>query len=162
MVVMTFVTRTAGLRWIPANPLQDARDRARSGFLSQSPPAGCWIPPYIQGDISSLLDQWTKLLTSSGIAQEDYKKNPQAVLEVLEFYANHQKCKNEEVAGIRQPMIDSGGKSSVGPPRLKVGTGLAGTGTETLPPGLSQARDHQSGGVSPSLLRDTRATPPTA
>lgn len=36
-------------------------------------------------------DQWSKLLTKSAITREDYAKDPQAVLDVLEFYTDHQK-----------------------------------------------------------------------
>ena len=36
-------------------------------------------------------EQWTKLLNKSAITREDYAKDPQAVLEVLEFYTDHQK-----------------------------------------------------------------------
>lgn len=38
-----------------------------------------------------LPEQWTRLLTSSAITKEDYAKNPQAVLDVLEFYTDIQK-----------------------------------------------------------------------
>lgn len=37
-----------------------------------------------------------RLLTSSAITREDYAKNPQAVLDVLEFYTDHQKREYEE------------------------------------------------------------------
>ncbi|CAG8531022.1 15405_t:CDS:2, partial [Racocetra fulgida] len=40
-------------------------------------------------------EQWTKLLTSSAITKEDYAKNPQAVLDVLEFYTENQKREQE-------------------------------------------------------------------
>lgn len=41
-------------------------------------------------------EQWAKLLTSSAITKEDYEKNPQAVLDVLEFYTENQKREREE------------------------------------------------------------------
>ena len=37
-----------------------------------------------------------KLLTASAITKEDYAKNPQAVLDVLEFYTENQKREREE------------------------------------------------------------------
>ena len=43
-----------------------------------------------------LPEQWHKLLTNSAITQEDYAKNPQAVLDVLEFYTDHQRREIEE------------------------------------------------------------------
>lgn len=50
--------------------------------------------PLIQG----LPDQWNKLLTKSAITREDYQKDPQAVLDVLEFYTDHQKQREIEEA----------------------------------------------------------------
>jgi hypothetical protein len=42
-------------------------------------------------------EQWSKLLTKSAITKEDYAKDPQAVLEVLEFYTDHQKREIEDL-----------------------------------------------------------------
>ena len=42
-------------------------------------------------------EQWSKLLSKSAITLEDYQRNPQAVLEVLEFYTDHQKREMEEL-----------------------------------------------------------------
>jgi serine/threonine-protein kinase CLA4 len=41
------------------------------------------------GGFVGLPVEWEKLLTASAITKEDYKKNPQAVIEVLEFYSDH-------------------------------------------------------------------------
>lgn len=41
-------------------------------------------------------DQWTQLLKGSAITAEDAAKNPQAVLDVLEFYTEQTKRENEE------------------------------------------------------------------
>lgn len=41
------------------------------------------------GGFVGLPQEWEKLLTTSAITKEDYKKNPQAVIEVLEFYSEH-------------------------------------------------------------------------
>jgi hypothetical protein len=43
-------------------------------------------------------EQWSKLLTKSAITKEDYAKDPQAVLEVLEFYTDHQKREIEDLS----------------------------------------------------------------
>ncbi|KAJ5095109.1 hypothetical protein N7532_007400 [Penicillium argentinense] len=40
------------------------------------------------GAFVGLPPEWEKLLTASAITKEDYKKNPQAVIEVLEFYSD--------------------------------------------------------------------------
>ncbi|KAK9762280.1 Protein kinase, variant 2 [Basidiobolus ranarum] len=45
----------------------------------------------ITGAFTGLPDVWMKLLQSSAITKEDYSKNPQAVLDVLEFYTENQK-----------------------------------------------------------------------
>lgn len=92
-----------------------------------------------------LPDQWTKLLTSSAITREDYAKNPQAVLEVLEFYTDHQKRENEEISSIPSSRMDSSSSQvngPSGPPRFQAGTGLAGAAPP--PPGPPQIRTQQS------------------
>ncbi|KAF9814629.1 hypothetical protein IEO21_04992 [Rhodonia placenta] len=62
----------------------------------------------VSGAFTGLPDAWSKLLTKSAITREDYAKDPQAVLDVLEFYTDHQKREMEELASY--------------------GTGLGGTG----------------------------------
>ncbi|KAL1926385.1 hypothetical protein VTP01DRAFT_5906 [Rhizomucor pusillus] len=48
------------------------------------------------GAFIGMPDQWTKLLKGSGITQEDAAKNPQAVLDVLEFYTEQTKREAEQ------------------------------------------------------------------
>ncbi|KAH6890934.1 STE/STE20/PAKA protein kinase [Coprinopsis sp. MPI-PUGE-AT-0042] len=94
----------------------------------------------VSGAFTGLPEQWSKLLTKSAITREDYAKDPQAVLDVLEFYTDRQKQELEDL--------------SIGAPaRFNAGTGLgglkAGSGgseirplpkrTETSPPGLTGA-----------------------
>ncbi|WFD03391.1 non-specific serine/threonine protein kinase [Malassezia obtusa] len=45
----------------------------------------------VSGSFTGLPEQWMRLLTKSAITKEDYAKNPQAVLDVLEFYTDIQK-----------------------------------------------------------------------
>lgn len=45
----------------------------------------------ISRDFTGLPDAWSKLLSASAITKEDFAKNPQAVIEVLEFYSEQQK-----------------------------------------------------------------------
>ncbi|KAG8908959.1 Protein kinase [Tulasnella sp. 403] len=87
----------------------------------------------ISGAFTGLPEQWTRLLTSSAITREDYAKNPQAVLDVLEFYTDHQKREYEEYG-----IIPNGGGTSppaavatrayppTEPARFGAGTGLGG------------------------------------
>ena len=53
-------------------------------------------PNFFQG----MPEQWSKLLTKSAITKEDYAKDPQAVLEVLEFYTDHQREADDMSLGI--------------------------------------------------------------
>lgn len=48
------------------------------------------------GMFTGLPEQWSSLLTQSNISKEDYARNPQAVLDVLEFYTQQQKKGNVE------------------------------------------------------------------
>ncbi|KAF9190346.1 Protein kinase [Haplosporangium sp. Z 767] len=48
------------------------------------------------GNFSGMPETWAKLLTGSAITKEDYANNPQAVLEVLEFYTDQTKRNEEE------------------------------------------------------------------
>ncbi|KAI8982356.1 kinase-like domain-containing protein [Mycotypha africana] len=48
------------------------------------------------GAFTGLPDQWTKLLKGSAITAEDAAKNPQAVLDVLEFYTEQTRKEAEE------------------------------------------------------------------
>ena len=42
----------------------------------------------LNGSFVGLPTEWERLLTASAITKEDYKKHPQAVIEVLEFYSD--------------------------------------------------------------------------
>ncbi|KAJ7468514.1 Pkinase-domain-containing protein [Mycena latifolia] len=72
----------------------------------------------VSGAFTGMPDQWSKLLTKSAITREDYAKDPQAVLDVLEFYTDHQKRELE-----REREMDTGA-----PARFNAGTGLGGIG----------------------------------
>ncbi|RCI05751.1 Protein kinase, partial [Rhizopus stolonifer] len=50
----------------------------------------------VTGAFTGMPDQWTKLLKGSAITAEDAAKNPQAVLDVLEFYTEQTKREAEE------------------------------------------------------------------
>ncbi|KAG6848441.1 hypothetical protein H0H93_016921 [Arthromyces matolae] len=93
-------------------------------------------------------EQWTKLLTKSAITREDYAKNPQAVLEVLEFYTDHQKRELEDLGTLFNLSISESKKYLTHPPsipgapaRFNAGTGLGG---------ISKGGSSTSGTASPS------------
>lgn len=82
----------------------------------------------VNGSFVGLPPEWERLLTSSAITKEDFKKNPQAVIEVLEFYShNHQTEQSEDYASQTSPSGMSqksnmsygqgGGGASIAPPR---------------------------------------------
>src|ERR1700676_2187475 len=103
-------------------------------------------------------EQWSKLLTKSAITREDYAKDPQAVLEVLEFYTDHQKRQLEQTDMTSVSRSTSSGTSSgyssdsTGPPaRFNAGTGLAGASLSKISSPLSDSR--------PPMMRQDSAPP---
>ncbi|CAN6620195.1 serine/threonine-protein kinase Cla4p [Trichomonascus vanleenenianus] len=50
----------------------------------------------VTGDFTGLPEAWSKLLSASAITHEDYAKNPEAVIEVLEFYSDIQNKSSQE------------------------------------------------------------------
>ncbi|KAF9039997.1 kinase-like domain-containing protein [Panaeolus papilionaceus] len=69
----------------------------------------------LSGAFTGMPEQWSKLLTKSAITREDYARDPQAVLDVLEFYTDHQKREKE-----------MGDMSLGAPARFNAGTGFGG------------------------------------
>jgi hypothetical protein len=77
------------------------------------------------GAFVGLPPEWEKLLTASAITKEDYKKNPQAVIEVLEFYSDIKMREQnpQYYAGISSPAngqakpYGSSVGNSIAPPR---------------------------------------------
>lgn len=76
------------------------------------------------GAFVGLPTEWEKLLTASAITKEDYKKNPQAVIEVLEFYSdikmreqNPQYFPGASGAAAPAQSLQMRGNNSVAPPR---------------------------------------------
>ncbi|OBZ74620.1 Serine/threonine-protein kinase CLA4 [Grifola frondosa] len=99
----------------------------------------------VSGAFTGLPDAWSKLLTKSAITREDYAKDPQAVLDVLEFYTDHQKREMEEL-GYGSTLTPRTGASSLSPypetssaPRFNAGTGLGGAGMDNGLNGTSAA-----------------------
>ncbi|POY70090.1 hypothetical protein BMF94_6910 [Rhodotorula taiwanensis] len=90
----------------------------------------------VSGAFTGLPEQWTRLLTSSAITKEDYAKNPQAVLDVLEFYTDIQKRERDDYGM---------GVTSMG--MTDVGAALP-TAQRSLPPGAIGAKDPRGYGTS--------------
>jgi protein-serine/threonine kinase len=62
-----------------------------------------------KGSFTGLPDNWSRLLESSNITKEEQAQNPQAVLDVVEFYVKNWM---PDVAGLKK----TGSKSKLGPP----------------------------------------------
>ncbi|EIM84294.1 Pkinase-domain-containing protein [Stereum hirsutum FP-91666 SS1] len=108
----------------------------------------------VSGAFTGMPEQWSKLLTKSAITREDYQRDPQAVLDVLEFYTDHQKREMEEMG--LSPATRMGATGA--PARFNAGTGLAGTGTSSKLPPLPETPDAPS---RPSISRADTSTPGT-
>lgn len=90
----------------------------------------------VSGAFTGMPDQWSKLLTKSNITKDDYAKDPQAVLDVLEFYTDRQKRGEiEELTrggGLGRtppggpPGLHPYATANESPARFNAGTGLAG------------------------------------
>ncbi|GAA5845412.1 hypothetical protein JCM11251_005066 [Rhodosporidiobolus azoricus] len=136
----------------------------------------------VSGAFTGLPEQWTRLLTSSAITKEDYAKNPQAVLDVLEFYTDIHKRERDDfgLGSTAMGMADvthglanvTGSQSSpLSPVRFGAGTGLGGQPPMApSPPTLaaspsfarhpaSTGRDQQSTVLPTSSYTSTAASP---
>ncbi|KAJ5643038.1 Serine/threonine-protein kinase CLA4 [Penicillium longicatenatum] len=90
------------------------------------------------GAFVGLPPEWEKLLTASAITKEDYKKNPQAVIEVLEFYSDiKMREQNPQYYG---GMNGSSGSPNKMPTSTSVGSGIAPP--RPAPPGPMQRLDN--------------------
>ncbi|SDA02377.1 BZ3501_MvSof-1269-A2-R1_Chr12-3g03567 [Microbotryum saponariae] len=117
----------------------------------------------VSGAFTGLPEQWTRLLTSSAITKEDYAKNPQAVLDVLEFYTDIQKRERDEfgMGSISMGMVDMADPllSSTASPVAARGTGTIAT----APPARFDAGTDYAGqrndSLSPAVARSSSADP---
>jgi hypothetical protein len=120
-------------------------------------------------------ETWQKLLTKSAITREDYAKDPQAVLDVLEFYTDHKKREMEELGLYPNSRQGSGpspstlSPSTLSPysqtssaPRFNAGTGLGGIGKPSLDSRPQIRRQESAPGAmdSDSDQRGTQTTLP--
>lgn len=107
-------------------------------------------------------------MTSSAITREDYAKNPQAVLDVLEFYTDHQKREYEDygaapASNAPKPLASSStsrGYQPSEPTRFEAGTGLAGMrdGGEGGPNALAPKSGPSLAPPRPSIPRQDTAS----
>ncbi|GJN93878.1 hypothetical protein Rhopal_006937-T1 [Rhodotorula paludigena] len=114
----------------------------------------------VSGAFTGLPEQWTRLLTSSAITKEDYAKNPQAVLDVLEFYTDIQTRERDDfgLGATSMGMTDVG--SALPSPALPRHTYLP---SSTSSPAQRAAGPHLKPlltSASRSNLRDPPSAPP--
>ncbi|GAA5918895.1 hypothetical protein JCM6882_003368 [Rhodosporidiobolus microsporus] len=116
----------------------------------------------VSGAFTGLPEQWTRLLTSSAITKEDYAKNPQAVLDVLEFYTDIHKRERDDfgLGATGMGMVDvaatlpnstAPGPPAIPPVRFGAGTGLGGHASQFVRPTLSASSSNGSPASSPSI-----------
>lgn len=97
----------------------------------------------ISGAFTGLPEQWTRLLTTSAITKEDYAKNPQAVLDVLEFYTDIQKRERDDF-GLGNPTMNLQAGNPA--PRFNAGTGFGGQqSAQQQPTSQQQQSQHPYG-----------------
>ncbi|PWN21048.1 Pkinase-domain-containing protein [Microstroma glucosiphilum] len=119
----------------------------------------------ISGAFTGLPEQWTRLLTTSAITKEDYAKNPQAVLDVLEFYTDIQKRERDDF-GLGNPTMNMQAGKPPAAPRFNAGTGLAGQrgpqGTLEASTGIEMTGHSQDayGDLAPPRIEAPRSVSP--
>ena len=124
------------------------------------------------GGFVGLPQEWEKLLTASAITKDDYKKNPQAVLEAVAFYAEQRKREAQPdpyassiptapAMQSKQMSYSSTSGNGIAPPRPappsdsqryntnqfvnKYQDNISRTGTPPVKPGLARAATDKSG-----------------
>lgn len=110
----------------------------------------------ISGAFTGLPEQWSKLLTTSAITREDYEKNPQAVLDVLEFYTDIQKRERDDFGlgtptmNLQSGRVPNEASSSASAARFNAGTGYAGSARADTGSSLSREAGRGPGLSAPS------------
>lgn len=118
------------------------------------------------GQFTGLPPEWAKLLGSSAITQEDYAKNPAAVIEVLNFYTEKLAKRHDSPQGYsgstpspgaewgneKQLGYSGGGGLSVAPPRPKAPARFESSDT-------SDSRNRQQSPEAHTPIDDSPGTP---
>ena len=108
----------------------------------------------VNGSFTGLPVEWEKLLNTSAITKEDYQKNPQAVIEVLQFYSDINKRQEHPEA---YPSITPTPPLQ---PKHNMQLGHGGMGTTIAPPRPQPSMTQMYGGLSHDLpLRSQNSTP---
>lgn len=113
------------------------------------------------GGFVGLPKEWEKLLTASAITKEDYQKNPQAVIEVLEFYSDiKMREQNPQYYSSMTPTPQPSNNAAMQLGHGNVGSSIAPP--RPPPPGQLQrvdtnvsAKDFPNGGTPPLRRTET-------
>lgn len=108
------------------------------------------------GEFVGLPAEWSKLLNSSAITKEDYERNPQAVFEVLEFYADITK-RNDDPE--KYPSLTPTPPASSGQNK-QLGYNVGGNGITPPRPNLNGQRNNSYGNISQANGVTRSQTPP--
>ncbi|KAI9882109.1 MAG: hypothetical protein M1823_006145 [Watsoniomyces obsoletus] len=106
------------------------------------------------GAFVGLPPEWERLLTASAITKEDYKKNPQAVIEVLEFYSDITKRANnpDQFPSLTPTPPAHGNQQKQLGMGVGVGVGAGPAGNSISPPRATPPMA-MNGGPRPENLR---------
>lgn len=101
------------------------------------------------GAFLGLPQEWERLLNNSAITKDDYRKNPQAVIEVLEFYSEQQKRGGEQQYGApgSNPAMPGGTPMGIGHSSSNAGASIAPP--RPGPPGSFSSASSQPYGMTP-------------
>ncbi|KAI9227862.1 MAG: p21 activated kinase [Piptocephalis tieghemiana] len=118
----------------------------------------------VNGMFTGMPDQWKQLLSASKLTKEDYSRNPQAVLDVLEFYTEQSKRDGDEYEGM---MIEPKKSSGPGPSTPAGITPWGSSSASSLPDKYSSSSSSSSSsgsGLNHSLFGGSSSygTPPAS
>lgn len=98
----------------------------------------------VTGAFVGLPQEWQRLLSSSALTQDDMQKNPQAVVEVLQFYTDKLQKRAEDPRQFSSltptPSIDAAGNKQLG-----YGSGSSIAPPRPQPPGASRQDSYSAG-----------------
>ncbi|KAH0547969.1 hypothetical protein GP486_008290, partial [Trichoglossum hirsutum] len=109
----------------------------------------------VTGAFTGLPAEWDKLLSASAITKEDYQKNPQAVIEVLEFYSDiTRRAQNPDQYASMTPTPPAAANQNK---QLGYGGGLGGNQiTPPRPtPNVQQGSSQRLENYQPDRMRET-------
>lgn len=138
---------------------QSGSERSNTGHPEISHPIGFKHTVHVGFDpntneFTGLPNEWRDLLTSSNITEEERAQNPQAVVDVLQFWTQDMLPYQNNIAGQAQIAFQNGNLSSS---KNSQGSGLSGS--EGLSGGGSGLRGSSGGSNSQTSIFNKNGTP---